>query len=96
MSKTKQLRRTIRYRIVYFFVKFLIFISNVIPRRTWLSVCGFLGRLAYVFAVQTRRLTLNHLSLAYGEEKSDKEIKKLARKTFEMLGKNAGDILRSR
>lgn len=66
------------------------------PRRAWLSFCGVLGKIAYAFASQTRSLTISHLSLAYGREKSTLEIRRLARKVFEMLGKNAGDILRSR
>jgi KDO2-lipid IV(A) lauroyltransferase len=65
------------------------------PRVTWLRFCGFLGRLAYRFAAQTRKLTLKHLHMAFGKEKTDQEIRLLAKKTFEMLGKNTGEILRA-
>src|SRR5687768_8568100 len=95
MGKAKKIRRKIRYTLVYRFVQFLIFISNKMPRVAWLRFCGFLGRLAYQLASETRKLTLKHLRLAFGKEKNEGEIKQLAKDTFEMLGKNAGDILRA-
>ncbi|HEY9006651.1 MAG TPA: lysophospholipid acyltransferase family protein [Ohtaekwangia sp.] len=95
MDGAKKLRRKIRYTILYRFVQFLIFISSRLPRVFWLRFCGILGKIAYMFAAQTRRLTLKHLTMAYGKEKSPTEIRKLSRKVFEMLGKNAGDVLRA-
>jgi KDO2-lipid IV(A) lauroyltransferase len=91
---SKETRRAIRYSLVYWFVRFLIAVSGSIPRSWWLSFCGSLGSLAYRFATQTRTLTLRHLALAF-PEKSPAEVKKLARQTFRMLGKNAGEILRA-
>ena len=72
----------------------MIWTSSVIPRKLWLNMCGWLGSLAYHFANETRALTLKHLSMAF-PERSASEIKNLAKKTFKMLGKNGGDILRS-
>lgn len=98
MAKRKKfinIRRVIRYSLVYRLVRFFIFLSGVMPRVAWLKFCGFLGRLGYVFAKKTRRLTLAHLSLAYGKEKSQKEIRKLSRLVFEYLGKNTGEMLRA-
>jgi Kdo2-lipid IVA lauroyltransferase/acyltransferase len=95
MASLKIIRRKIRYAIVYGLVRFLIFLSNLMPRVAWLRFCGFLGRLAYPFAVQTRTRTLRHLTLAYGKEKSAAEIRALSRRTFEYLGKNAGEMLRA-
>ncbi len=65
-----------------------------IPRKVWLSLCGALGSLGYHFARETRKLTLAHLTIAY-PEKSTLEIRSLAKGNFKMLGKNAGEILRS-
>jgi len=94
MSRIKKIRRKIRYSIVYRFVQFLIFLSNVTPRVWWLKFCGVLGRIAYVFATQTRRLVIRHLSFAFAD-KSRHQINKLAGDMFEMLGKNAGEMLRA-
>lgn len=91
----KQISRKIRYFLVYSFVRFLIFISSVLPRVLWLRICGFLGTLAYLFASKTRRLVVQHLTLAFGKEKKPAEIRSLSRKVFEYLGKNGGEILRA-
>ena len=95
MSSTKKIRRKIRYGLVYRFVQFLIILSNAIPRTAWLKFCGWLGGIAYFFAAETRRLVLKHLTLVFGREKSEGEIKQLAKKVFQFLGKNAGEILRA-
>lgn len=94
MTKWKQTRRYVRYSLVYWFVRSLIFISTITPRRWWLSFCGVLGSIAYLFAGETRALTIKHLTLAF-PEKNKSEIKSLARKCFKMLGKNAGEIIRT-
>ena len=90
----KAFRRALRYRMVYLLVHSLIWASAVFPRRAWLGICGVLGSIAWRFANETRTLTLRHLRMAF-PEKSPEEIKDLGRRTFRMLGKNAGDILRS-
>src|SRR5688572_1529465 len=94
MSKRKKIRRKIRYSLVYRLVQFLIFISNVIPRVSWLKFCGFLGRIAYHFAAKTRRRVRTHLSFAF-PEKSPEQVHTLSKEVFEMLGKNAGEMLRA-
>jgi Kdo2-lipid IVA lauroyltransferase/acyltransferase len=90
----KSTRRKIRYTFVYRGVQFLIFLSRIMPRTAWLRLCGFLGWMGYHLASETRRLTLKHLSMAY-PEKTAAEIKALAKKVFNYLGKNSGDILRA-
>jgi KDO2-lipid IV(A) lauroyltransferase len=94
MASLKTVRRSVQYGIVYGIVRFLIGLSLVTPRKAWLKLCGTLGSVAYYFALETRRLTMRHLKMAF-PEKSDAEIKSLAKSTFKMLGKNAGEIMRS-
>lgn len=89
-------KKRLKYGVVYYFVRFLIFISNIVPRSVWLWFCGMLGRIAYTFASQTRDLIILHLGLAFSKEKSMREILDLSKLTFKMLGKNAGDVLRAR
>jgi lauroyl/myristoyl acyltransferase len=95
MSKTKKIRRKIRYSLVYRFVQFFIFLSNILPRVAWLKFSGVLGRIAFVFASNTRKLVISHLKFAYGSEKREKEIRELGWGVFEMLGKNTGEMLRA-
>ena len=94
MPGAKAAKRYVRYTFVYWFVRFMIWLSNALPRQWWLTICGRLGSLAYFLARETRKLTIAHLSIAF-PEKSAQEIKALARRTFRMLGKNAGDIIRT-
>lgn len=90
----KRYRRKIRYRLIYFLVQAMIFISNIIPRVIWLKICGTLGRTSYYFLPNTRKRVKKHLAMVYGKEKTRPEILKLSKQVFEMLGKNAGDVLR--
>ena len=91
----RPLRKEIKYRALYGFIRSLIFLSNLMPRIWWLNFCGFLGFLGYIFSPKPRALSIKHLGMAYENEKTPDEIKKLARRMFIMLGKNAGEILRA-
>ncbi len=91
----RPLRKEIKYTLLYWFVRFLIFLSGVLPRPVWLGFCGFLGWLGYLFSPKPRALAVKHLGMAFGKEKTPDEIRKLARQTFIMLGKNAGEIVRA-
>lgn len=94
MRSAKAIRRSLRYRLVYGLVRGLLALSGMLPRRQWLSLCGALGSIAWYFAADTRRLMLQHLAIAF-PGMTPEERKKLAKRTFTMLGKNAGDVLRS-
>ena len=94
MFGSKAFRRSVRYAVVYWSLRFMIWISALMPRKTWLKFCGALGAAAWHFAKATRELTLKHLRMAF-PEKTEAQIKQLSKDNFRMLGKNAGDILRS-
>jgi KDO2-lipid IV(A) lauroyltransferase len=91
---SKETRRSIRYFFVYWFVRLLIATSGITPRPLWLAFCGLLGAVAYRVATKTRELTLRHLAMAFPEKTPD-QITRMAKDTFRMLGKNAGEILRA-
>lgn len=94
MLGSKKFRRSARYTVVYWCLRFMIWISGLMPRRAWLHFCGSIGGLAWHFAKDSRALTLKHLRMAF-PEKTQQQITQLAKGNFRMLGKNAGDILRS-
>lgn len=93
--ENRPLKKRVKYTALYFFVRFLIFFSNVLPRKIWLAFCGWLGKIAYAVSPKPRERTIYHLGLAFGGQKSAREIHALSKRVFVMLGKNAGDILRS-
>ncbi len=89
-SLIKSLRNTVVYHAVRVFIALL----NALPRRSALSVSGWMGELAYLAASDARRLTLANLTLAYGNEKCLREIKRLGRTVFRELGRNVVDAAR--
>lgn len=93
--KKRKARKRFKYFLLYWFVRFLLAFSNFLPRTWWLAICGWLGKLAFALSGRFRDQTVAHLGLAYGGKKSAREIYALARQTFIMTGKNAGDIFRS-
>jgi KDO2-lipid IV(A) lauroyltransferase len=60
---------------------------GLIPRALGVRVGGFLGRISFLANRKHREIALNNLTLAYGDEKSPREIRTLAKKVFENLGK---------
>lgn len=95
MSTFKSVKRKVKYTLIFFLVKFLISISNMMSRSAWLTFCGGLGRVAGFFATKPRELAVKHLTIAFGEEKTPAEIERISHDMFMMLGKNAGDVLRA-
>lgn len=91
----KKFRRKVRYSFLYIVVRILIVVSGAVPRKIWLSLFGFLGGIGYYTATYSRKVAINNLTLAYGQEKSEQEIRALAKKVFVMIGKNGADIIRS-
>lgn len=91
----RPLKKRVKYTVLYWFIRFLMFAANLMPRKAWLAFCGALGRVAYSFTTKSRERTIYHLGIAYGTEKSPKEIVALSKKVFTYMGKNAGDVFRS-
>jgi KDO2-lipid IV(A) lauroyltransferase len=91
----KPLGKRIKYSALYWFVRSLIFIANVIPRKSWIKFCGLLGRIAYITVKDAREKTIAHLRIAYGAEKSERDIIQMSKDVFWMLGRNGGEILRA-
>ncbi len=90
----KQFVRTTKYEVLYRFVVLLIELSNELPRRTWLWLCGLLGRMIYHTAPRLRHQIKKNLSEAFKDEKSPVEIRALTKQVIIMLVKNAGVVLR--
>jgi KDO2-lipid IV(A) lauroyltransferase len=55
-----------------------------------------LGKLAYFIIGDARRRTQNNLKIAFGKEKSERELKRLALNVFENVSKNVADAVRLR
>jgi KDO2-lipid IV(A) lauroyltransferase len=95
MNDQRPLGKRLKYRAIYWFVRFLISFANLLPRRAWLSVCGGLGVIAYRVLPKEREKTQRHLTMAFGKERSPTEIARMTKEVFRMLGLNGGEILRA-
>lgn len=91
----RPLRKRIKYTAIYWTVLFTIFISRLMPRTWWLDLFGWIGKIVYGFNSRFKDLVIYHLGLAYGKEKSSKEILALSKEVYVMLAKNGADVIRS-
>jgi KDO2-lipid IV(A) lauroyltransferase len=95
LGEERTVFKKLKYFLLYWFVRFLLVLSNFFPRTWWLAFCGGLGRVAFYLLPRFKKMTISHLRLAYREEKSAREVYNLAKQVFIMVGKNAGDTFRS-
>lgn len=58
---------------------------GIVPRRTAFRTAGILGRIWFRIDKRHRKVAMDNLTLVYGEEKSEKQIRALALRVFENL-----------
>ena len=92
MSKAKELRRTVKYSSLIGFIRFILFVVKILPW-TWTSnFCHRLGLLAFYLLKKERIKTINNLTIAYGNEKNDKEIRNMAKEVFTNFGRAFAEL----
>ena len=84
-------RKAIR-SVLYYLLIIARFIIRLFPLGLGLFIGGILGRLAYYIVRKERIKTLANLRLAFGKEKSEKEIRRIGREVFANLGKNLVEL----
>jgi len=87
------MKHKIRRSIIYYLLRIVAFIIILFPLGVGLFIGGMLGRLAYFLVRKERIKTLSNLRLAFAKEKSDAEIKRIAREVFANLGKNLVELI---
>ncbi|MDP3786034.1 MAG: lysophospholipid acyltransferase family protein [Candidatus Omnitrophota bacterium] len=87
------MKHRIRRRYLYYLLKIVSFISLLFP----IKINKFLGRrmgeCAFFLAPRHRKKALENLRLAFGSEKSEAEIRAIARAVFRNLGENIFEVL---
>lgn len=68
-------------------------IIKFLPYRSLYGFANLVSFLAFRFAVKQRRIALESLSLAFGQEKSKEEIEKIARDCFTFMAKSAVELM---
>jgi KDO2-lipid IV(A) lauroyltransferase len=69
---------------------------SIRPHERALAVGRFLGRLGFAIAFDRRRVAIENLTVAFGDELSPREIRNLARRNFEHLGMMVVEFFRLR
>jgi len=87
------MKRWLRRNLLYYLLRIAAFIIYILPLRVGLFVGSFLGKAGYYLVRKERIKTLNHLRMAFGGEKSEKEIARIACEAFGNQGKNVVEIV---
>lgn len=78
---------------LYYLGRALAFVFYIIPLKIGLHIGKMAGRIAFWTLSPYRKIALDNLRLAFGKEKTENEIRSIARKVFENLGKNAVELV---
>ena len=71
---------------IYILIRLVGFFINLLPERFALSIGRQLGNLMYYVDLEHRRVAMDNLKIAFGEEKTEAERYSIARKNFQNLG----------
>jgi len=93
-KKNLTLQRLRRW-IVYWGARGIQAISLILPFDLAVALGAWLGRLAFALHRRARRETIEHLTLAFGPEKTPEEIRDIARRVFINTGCALAEIMLS-
>ncbi|MDD5758865.1 MAG: lysophospholipid acyltransferase family protein [Desulfobulbaceae bacterium] len=93
MAKNAHYKK-LRDRLFTQILHLLIGILRRIPRRVAIGVMRLIGALIFTFSRKGRCLTISHLSMAFGHEKSDAEIRSLAKNVYRHFATALADTMR--
>lgn len=88
--------KKIKNDIIYYLIRGLLAVFDLLPRNIALMLGRFFGELAAIIDMNERRLAETNLRNVYGDKWSDLKIKLVARECFVKFGLNAADVILSR
>lgn len=83
--------RPVRNFFVYHFIRSILYIGPLMPRRLLLVWHGFLGRSVFTLSSRLRNSIVSNLSLAYGSKKNREENIETGKNLLELLAKTLTD-----
>ncbi|RKY79972.1 hypothetical protein DRQ00_02740 [candidate division KSB1 bacterium] len=89
-----RVKKVVKNTLIYWFVFYSFIFIRLISRRRALQVLENLGRLTYYLVPSVRRSIIKHLEIAFGQEKTEAEIRQMAKQVLVDLGRNAVDAIR--
>ncbi|MBU0548436.1 MAG: hypothetical protein KJ710_01330, partial [Candidatus Omnitrophica bacterium] len=86
---SKKLRKGLSSFLAWFGLNICSLIVRVIPSGYLYIFARDIASLAYVFAAKQKKIALDSLNIAFGQEKSRQEIEKIAKDCFIYMAKSA-------
>ena len=77
----------------YLFLRAVCFLLGLIPFRLAMRIAGMAGQIFYWVLAKRRRIVLENLCLVFGSEKSERERRKIAIKSFQNLAMIAVEFI---
>ncbi len=87
-------RQKLKNHLVYGFIKFIVFVFNILPRNICLFFGSILGFLIYKLFEKERAKSNKHLQIAFGDKLSENERDIIIRKMFSNIFLNFIDAIR--
>jgi len=92
MGRFRQFGKSLKYSLVILLVRIILFSVRLFPWKWTSYVCGQLGFIGFYIVKKERRRTIRNLTIAYGNEKSEAEIRQMAKEVFINLGRSAAEL----
>ncbi|MDD5729869.1 MAG: lysophospholipid acyltransferase family protein [Candidatus Omnitrophica bacterium] len=93
MGLLKKFRKSVSYLAGWLAIILCSLIVKITPRRWIYSAAKTMGALGYIFTVKQRKIALESLRIAFSRDKSDSEIKRIAKDCFIFMAKSGFEIL---
>jgi len=87
-------RKPVKYLFAYLFMLALIKLIRSIPRRTAMAITKTLAATYYCLSKKNRHIMVRNLKLAFGNEKTEREIEKIARNVYAHFAVAIVDVIR--
>lgn len=90
----KPLKKRIKNDLIFVFIFYLILFVRLLSREAAFKLFEKLGQFSYYVLADARKKMIAHLTIAFGNQKSTKAIREMAKESFVNLGRNAVDAIR--
>ena len=78
--------------LLYYLLIVSRWLFNLLPYRVGFSFGGTVGKIVFHILPKEKKKTLSHLRMAFGNEKSEKEIRGIGQRVFENYGKTLAEL----
>lgn len=89
----KKFFKLAKRRIGRYGLLFALFIIRIFPEKGIYVVANFVAKLGFVIAGKKRKIALESLHIAFGNEKDSKEIRRIAELSFEYMSRGVFELL---